>query len=427
MNYFGLSLILKGGNYFKKFKKFSILNLERSLGNIYTKKKTFVFFISTERNLEKKIKYLFKKYFNKYNYKIVFDYDLEEYSSKDISYKIISKIQKKHLFIIKNNKFDYIVFLYSDIIYSKNTFYNSLKILNNKKDISAVCSFGIALNDCNTFQVFYKKLHNNKNYLEFFLKKANNLISNFHKQFFYGNNIIYNSNCIFFLKKNCFFIKSYHYHPILIKVNKIINSEFKTLDSDITKFFNNANEIYVEKEMKKICIFSFDSPKLSRNKILLNTNFIVNNKLLFKRLSLINFYINLGKGNFYLKNYIGFSLNKYIKIQSLNNFVNYFIKFKSKDLKNKLIENLYNFFIKQKIKNPYSIFIFLIKIFINSQVIFKRSILKNYLEKLLNVGIINKDIYSHYYILYIYAIFFNIINLRKKIKLLFRLLVYKKI
>jgi hypothetical protein len=55
MNYFGLSLILKGDNYFKKFKKFSILNLERSLGNIYTKKKHLYFLLVLKEILKKKL------------------------------------------------------------------------------------------------------------------------------------------------------------------------------------------------------------------------------------------------------------------------------------------------------------------------------------------------------------------------------------
>jgi hypothetical protein len=177
------------------------------------------------------------------------------------------------------------------------------------------------------------------------------------------------------LKKNGILIKSKHYHPIIIRTSKIININFATLDSEITKIFKNPDEIYVEKDMKKISLFSFDSIHIPRNRIIKNNNLRKVNKLFYKKISLINLQSNIAGNNFFLKNYIGFTFTKYIKIESLNNFFNYFIKNSNHKLKKNIEENFKNLLLELNLIIRYKILKFLIK-----NILFYKIICNNYMN-----------------------------------------------
>jgi hypothetical protein len=373
---------------------------------------------------------LFDNYFYNYNYNIIFDYYLDKYPVKKINYKLISTIQIQHLIKAQDNKFEYITFLYADIIYSSKAFFYSLNLLNINKKISAICSFALSLNDNDNLRIFYKKLINNKDYLKFFINNANNLISNFHKKFVYGKNILINSSLIFNLKKSAILIKSNHYQPIIIRTSKIININFSTLDSEISKIFKNPNEVYVEKDMKKISLFSFDSEHKARNRIIKNNNLQKFNKSFYKKISLINIQGNVTDNNFFLKNFIGFTFTKYIKIESLNNFFNYFIKNSNDKLKKNIKENFKNILLELNIISRHEIVIFLIKNTLYYKIIYKNKILLNLLNTIFKIGLINNSNINNnknIEILKILYIVFSILSFNKKVIAIFQILTYRKI
>jgi hypothetical protein len=429
MQTLGFSLILKGNSYYKKFKNYSIFSLKKTLDKLDKKKISLIFLISTEKKFEKNIEKLFNNCFYNHNFKIIFDYYLDKYPVEKINYKLISKIQMQHLIKAKEDKFDYISFLYADIIYSNNAFFYSLNLLNINRKISAVCSFALSLNYNSSFKIFYEKLINNEDYLKFFINNANNLISNFHKKFFYEKNILSNSNFIFTLKKNGILIKSKHYHPIIIRTSKIININFATLDSEITKIFKNPDEIYVEKDMKKISLFSFDSIHIPRNRIIKNNNLRKVNKLFYKKISLINLQSNIAGNNFFLKNYIGFTFTKYIKIESLNNFFNYFIKNSNHKLKKNIEENFKNLLLELNLIIRYKILKFLIKNILFYKIICKNKILLNLLHTIFKIGLINNSNINNnknLEILNIFYIIFSVLSFTKKVVALFLFFTYKR-
>ena len=387
MKKISLSLVLIKENYFKKFENYTILNLKKNLDQIKKGDLCLTFLICTEKSYYLRIENLFTKYFYNFNYQIIFD--SKKINSDEITYKFITEIQKKHIIISKEKKFDFIIFIYSDLLYSINTLKNSIKILISKKKFSAISSFGLSLNDNKFFKIFFLKLINNKNYLNYLINESKNLISNFHKTFHYKENFFSNSNFIYILKKNGIFIKSKHYHPIVIRVSRIKNTNFETLDSQTSKMFKKQSEIYVESNMKKISIFSFDSKHLSRNKFNFNNIVKKKNQTLYKKLSLLNIRYNINPDFFFLNNYLSFSFSKYLKVKSLNNFINYFFKLSNLEIKEKIIknENEISFFLKE-IKNIKVLL--LLKYLIKTKIQGNSKLLRYIFSRFISVGLINK-------------------------------------
>jgi hypothetical protein len=212
-------------------------------------------------------------------------------------------------------------------------------------------------------------------------------------------------------------------------MSKIINISFTTLDSDISKIFKNPNEIYVEKDMKKISLFSFDSKHIARNRIIKNNNLRKFNKLFYKKISLINIQTSVTDNNFFVKNYIGFTFTKYIKIESLNNFFNYFIKNSNDKLKKNIEENFKNLLLELNIISRYKIAIFLIRNTLYYKIIYTNKILLNLLHTIFKIGLINNSNINNnknIEILNILYIIFSILSFNRKVIAILLILTYKK-
>jgi hypothetical protein len=366
MKHLSFSIVLYGESYLNKFEKYSLYTLKKNIDKINNDNLFLTFLVSTNKKLKKKIQLLIKKFFKNFKHNILYDHDLEKIQNKKILYQDIGEIQNNHLIKSKNIKSKYLIFIYSDIIYSNNTFFHSLKILENNNKISAVGSFALALNINKKFKNFFKKLLSNKNYLEYFIKNLDDLVSNFHKKFFLVNTINTRSNLIILKKKSGLVIKSKHYHPIIIKLNRIKNNKIFTLDSSFYNFFSSTNEIYIEKNMHLISIFSFDNVNSIRNKIFFFNHQQFKNKNELKKIYLIDLYYNLIGNikifNFFLDNYIFLNISKNLKIISLNKFINYVLKKKINEMKNSLD---YKGYIFKNYINKISLRDFFIYYFIN--------------------------------------------------------------
>ena len=166
------------------------------------------------------------------------------------------------------------------------------------------------------------------------------IFQNEYRKFIFVNTINTRSNLIILKKRSGLVIKSKHYHPIIIKLNRIKNNEIFTLDSSFYNFFSSTNEIYIEKNMHLISIFSFDNVNSIRNKIFFFNHQQFKNKNELKKIYLIDLYCNLigniKNFNFFLDNYIFLNISKNLKIISLNKFINYVLKKKINELKNSL-------------------------------------------------------------------------------------------
>ena len=132
MKHLSFSIVLYGESYLNKFEKYSLYSLKKNVDKINNNNLFITFFVSTNKKLKKKIQLLIKKFFKNIKYNILYDHDLEKIQNKKILYQDIGKIQNNHLIKSKNIKSKYLIFIYSDIIYSNNTFFQSLKILENK-------------------------------------------------------------------------------------------------------------------------------------------------------------------------------------------------------------------------------------------------------------------------------------------------------
>jgi hypothetical protein len=434
MKHLSFSIVLYGESYLNKFEKYSLYSLKKNVDKINNNNLFITFFVSTNKKLKKKIQLLIKKFFKNIKYNILYDHDLEKIQNKKILYQDIGKIQNNHLIKSKNIKSKYLIFIYSDIIYSNNTFFQSLKILENNNKISAVGSFALALNINKKFKNFFKKLLSNKNYLEYFIKNSDDLISNFHRKFIFVNTINTRSNLIILKKRSGLVIKSKHYHPIIIKLNRIKNNEIFTLDSSFYNFFSSTNEIYIEKNMHLISIFSFDNVNSIRNKIFFFNHQQFKNKNELKKIYLIDLYYNLIGNikifNFFLDNYIFLNISKNLKIISLNKFINYVLKKKINELKNSLDYKGHIFKNYVNKINLKDFFIYYLINFIKNNFLAGNQLLLKKLNYFFKYGKINNELtHSNSQSLDIFYSFFRIkftsYNLLNKIKFII-LLIKKK-
>jgi|688.fasta_scaffold190147_2 hypothetical protein len=337
------SLVLIGKTYIKKFQDYSIYSLKKNIDKINSKDLSLTFFISTQKHFKKKIDSIFKKHFKNFTNNLIYDYCLEKKKHNKITYHDISKIQRNHLIESESKKSKFLIFLYSDIIYSNNAFFESLKILKNNNKLSAVGSFGLAFNINKNFKIFFQKLLNDKDYLRYFFKNFNSLITNFHKKFLYGNSFNLKSNLVIVKKKNGIIIKSLHYHPIIIRLDRVINNKISTLDSSLKKIFNSIDEIYIEKNMHKISIFSFDGMKsLRNNRVYANKIKTTYKKKDLKNFFFIELYLRLNKNyyEYYKNNYIFLSFSKNLKINAFNKFI-FFILESRIDMVKKIVSEKY--------------------------------------------------------------------------------------
>jgi hypothetical protein len=420
------SLILYGNDYFEKFKNYTILSLQENIKNLGQKKK-LIFYISTEKTLKKKITDLFEKKLKLHNYQLVYDYQLNK---KKITYYEISQIQKYHFDQVKIKKNCYFIFLYSDIIYSNNTFNYCINTLKKNNKISAVGSFGLSININSKFKIFLKKILYDKNYLRYLINNSYNLISNFHKKNIYGKNINLRSNLIIMLKKNGLLIKSQHFHPIVMKADKLIkNKKIITLDSSLYDLFKSKKEIYIEKNMLKCAMFSFDSTNLLRNKItLFETKEFNRNKEILKKIFFLDLHYNLTQRCVFSENYIGFSFSKNLKITSLNRFINNILNKQIHSIKKSINEKIfYKTADLQKLNfkvflNNYIIYL------VKTKITFNNHTIRKILNYLFNIGQINKAnlaIKKNLKITYTYNLLFMSYSFFNKLKFLVNLVLKK--
>ena len=418
-----LSLILVGEEHIKKFNKYSIKSLERALIELnknLNQEFQLTFFISIVNKDKTYIRKIIYENFKDLSVKIYFDEQISKI--KKITYIDITKIQLEHLNKSKDSKSDYLLFLYSDMIYSVNSLSEAYKIINNNKK-SVICSFALSLNINKYFNVFYKKIINNESYLDYMLDNKYNLISNFHNRFKYGNKINFKSNFIFTLKKNGIFIKSQHYHPIMIKVDKLkSNQKLISLDENIYELFNKLDEIYIERDMKAISIFSCDFESIERNKLFSN----IGNKLFLKKnnvkkLNFLSLNQSVTKKNnkkIFYNNYIHYNKSKNLKMNAINNYFNYILHNKLDLLTDYFLNNdkkisklNYNIRIKMLLTNVANSNIFYnnyyLRVLFN---LFKKKIKLNNKDMSLN-----KDSIEPYLIIY------SNLNLKNKLKFLFHL------
>jgi len=284
------SLVLYGDTYIKKFFSITIKTIIKDLNNL-KKNYNIKFLISTKKSnrqiIQKKLDKIIKG-------KI----DFFDISNSHRKYKIVTDQQLKHINqIIKlnKNKNNYLIFLYADMLFSKNAISKCINILINKKK-KAVCSFGLLLNQKNKlFEKFLETLiKERKKHLRLLIKNED-LIHNYHKQFNY-NNINLSKSFLYEIINNSIYIKSFHYHPIIIKFNNKKNFNFKnvkTLDNYFLEDNFKNNEVYIENDLNKISIYSFDKYRSELiHKFHINNN---NNKDIFQRLLLISSYLNASR------------------------------------------------------------------------------------------------------------------------------------
>jgi hypothetical protein len=430
MMHLSLSIILVGKIYLNKFQKYSIYSIKKNIEKINNQNITITFFISTEEKFKKNINFLIKKEFKEFNYNLVFDYDLKKIPYDKITYQNIGNIQSSHLIKSKEIKSKYMIFLYSDIIYSNNAFLYSLKILKSNRKIYAVGSFALALNLNKKFKFFFEKLLNNQNYLNFFFKNFFNLTSNFHKKFIYNNNLNIRSNFICFKKKEGLLVKSQHYHPVIIQINKITNNKILTLDSSFYEFFTSSNHIYIEKNLRNLSIFSFDSINSARNNTYnINKNIFVEKKDI-KKFNFLDLYLNVVKNKknyqFFLNNYVYLSFSKNLKINSLNNFINFILQKKIIKIRY-IIANKYHSTLNQIYKiNKKEFFLFFLKNYLSYNNFANNIYTRNIINFITKIGVINplkakikNDLFNFYFLLIMTYSFFN------KIKFLSRFILKK--
>lgn len=333
---FGFSLILYNKVHINKFKNYSLKTIIANLKSTLKKNDKIIFYLSTSRKDLEIILSIFKKNLNAFNWHIEYDFRAEELLNKDFSYVRLGRIQAYHAKEIINKKTKYLCFLYSDILYTNSVFRECINILKRK---SAVGSFAISLNINKNFKIFYKKILKN-NHLSFFLKNNNFLISNFHKKNIYNsNNYSEKNNLIIFLNKNLLLLKSLHFHPILIRTDKIKNINISSLDTSFYNLFSSNKEIYIEKKMKKFSIFSCDDNKLKRNQKNQKNYFQDSN--LSNELLLLNLYNSIknekSNSNIFFENYQSFSNNNENLIFQTNKNLNYLLSKKNIKMKVKKI------------------------------------------------------------------------------------------
>lgn len=248
------SLVLYGDSYIEKFFNVAVKTIINDLFNL---KKNFEikFIISTTNNNKKTI----KKKLNKIIKVDIIFFKINKIHDK---YKVATEAQLSHInHLVKNrkNKNNYLIFLYSDMLFSKNAFSNCIKIFK-KKNIKVICSFGLLLNSKKKiFKKFLKLLiKEKKSHLKLLIRNKD-IIHDYHQQFL-NNNINLSRTFLYDIINNSIYIKSFHYHPIIIKIDKI-NYNFKnvkTLDNYFLEDNYKKKNIFVENNLNNISIFSFD-------------------------------------------------------------------------------------------------------------------------------------------------------------------------
>jgi hypothetical protein len=256
-NILALSLVLYGNDYIDRFFKFTFKTIIKNINNLNKIKKFNIkFIISTDNDSLKKIKD-----------------NIETQINADIRFLLINNIKDKyysvtkeqlcHLKITQDENIEYLIFLYADIIFSQDSFKNSIKYLVKNKKTKAICTFALLLNEKNKKfkKFFYCLLRKKEDHLKLLVSNKN-MIDKYH-QSFEENKLNFNRSFFYLISNKNLFIKTFHYHPLIIRPNKKIRLEniekqVYTLDNKFISKYFLFNEIYVEENLKKVSSFSFD-------------------------------------------------------------------------------------------------------------------------------------------------------------------------
>jgi hypothetical protein len=254
-NILALSIVLYGEEYISKFFNISFKTVIQNLNNL-SKEFRIKFIISTDNKSIKKIK-------SNILSKINADIEFLVIKNKNIKYYSVTQEQLQHLKIAKDQNIKYLFFLYADIIFSKYSFKNSIKYLIQNRKLKAICSFALLLNakNVNFKNFFYYLLKKEKDHLKLLINNKD-IIDKYH-QTFEKNILNFNKSFFYLIKNKNLYLKTFHYHPIVVtplKINtrNILNLEIHTLDNQFIENFFSINEIYIEQDLKKISLFSFD-------------------------------------------------------------------------------------------------------------------------------------------------------------------------
>ena len=316
------SLVLYGKDYIDTFKKYTFKTLKDSFSLIDKNQYQTILFLSC---YEKEKNYILNN-INLFDEIVIFDLKTIK---EDNRYSILSTHQRLHNIKAKTSKYDYMFFLYADFLLTKNVIKNSLEKIDHYKSIF---TFALLLNSNNQkFDVFINSLRENENFIEKLIEY--DLIDDYHKSFEI-NAFNINKSFIYNISEKSIYLKAFHMHPVVINLNKIdlkyLNLHFYTLDNGFLNRLKLAkDDIYVEEDLNKICIFSYDH--ISRLKRMESE--LVLDKNSFEYIERGFFYLNYNlNSNIECWLFDNFTLTNIIQNKS-NNRLNKLYKSKNKNKK----------------------------------------------------------------------------------------------
>lgn len=342
-----LSLVLFNSKYIDIFFRYTLKSIVNSISCLNNKNYDFVIFITTSDKDLVSIKKKFSK-INKLDLKIF--YIIRNINNFKNKYKILSQFQVEHFALAKNKKYDYFLFLYADLILSKYSLLNSLKIMKKKNKI-IVMTFALELLIKEKFNKFFFYYLKNNLKKCFNLIYRENLITNFHRNFEL-NSFYHRKSFFYILNKDIFLLKTLHYHPFILNLNKIKktiidHSKFESIDNGFLSYLNvKYNNIFAENNLSKLLLFSINTK--SRLPLLKKYNYIFR-KIRF--LELFCFFNSVKKSlniekKLFFQNIFFYKINKVRNNNKFNIFFNNLKNFENNLNKNSIVlyNEIFNFF-----------------------------------------------------------------------------------
>jgi hypothetical protein len=254
-----LSLILFNIKYINIFFKYTLKSIINSINYLNNNNNNydFILFITTSEKDSVLIKKNFSE-INKLNFKI--SYEIKDENNFINKYKTLTQFQLDHFQLAKNKKYDFFLFLYADLIISKNSLFNSLNLLKYKNK-SVILTFALELLVKKKFKEFFLFFIKNNLKKVFASIYDNKLITTFHRSFEL-NNYAPRKSFYYFFNKDFLLLKTLHYHPFIFNLRKIKNTiidvnKFESIDNGFLSYLNiKYNNIFVENNFSKLLLFS---------------------------------------------------------------------------------------------------------------------------------------------------------------------------